>query len=90
MRLFVDDMSGIGHSLDKAQNSYREAMKKLSEGRGNLIAQTEGFRALGVEIKRPINPQLAERAMPENRAADDADDDSDADESEMHVRRLHE
>lgn len=90
MRLFVDDMSGIGHSLDKAQNSYREAMKKLSEGRGNLIAQTEGFRALGVEIKRPINPQLAERAMPENRAADDADDDSDAEESEMHVRRLHE
>lgn len=90
MRLFVDDMSGIGHSLDKAQNSYREAMKKLAEGRGNLIAQTEGFRALGVEIKRPINPQLAERAMPENRAADDADDDRDADESESRVRRLHE
>ncbi|MBK5015586.1 DNA recombination protein RmuC [Pantoea sp. S62] len=90
MRLFVDDMSGIGHSLDKAQNSYREAMKKLAEGRGNLIAQTEGFRALGVEIKRPINPQLAERAMQENRAADDADDDRDADESESRVRRLHE
>jgi DNA recombination protein RmuC len=90
MRLFVDDMTGIGHSLDKAQNSYREAMKKLSEGRGNLIAQTEGFRALGVEIKRPINPQLAERAMPENRADEDADDDRDADESEPRVRRLHE
>ncbi|MXP67654.1 DNA recombination protein RmuC [Pantoea sp. Aalb] len=60
IRLFIDDMTNIGHSLDKAQNSYTLAMKKLSEGRGNLIAQSEAFRALGVEIKRPINSQLVE------------------------------
>nr|WP_075183462.1 DNA recombination protein RmuC [Pantoea sp. 1.19] len=66
MRLFVDDMSGVGQQLDKAQESYRQAMKKLAEGRGNLIAQTEAFRHLGVEIKRPINPQLVGKAMPEN------------------------
>ena len=70
MRLFVDDMSGIGHNLDKAQQSYRLAMKKLAEGRGNLIAQSEAFRSLGVEIKRSINPQLVEQAKP------DQDDDS--------------
>ena len=28
MRLFVDDMSAIGQSLDKAQDNYRQAMKK--------------------------------------------------------------
>ncbi|HAS98849.1 MAG TPA: DNA recombination protein RmuC, partial [Pantoea agglomerans] len=89
-RVLGDDMGGSGHSLDEAQISYREAMKELSEGRGKMIAQTEGFRARGGVIKRPINQQLDERAVPENRAADDADDDSDADESEMHVRRLHE
>ncbi|MCX2959376.1 MAG: DNA recombination protein RmuC, partial [Serratia symbiotica] len=44
MRLFVDDMSALGQSLDKAQDSYRQAMNKLSTGRGNLIGQTEGFR----------------------------------------------
>lgn len=76
MRLFVDDMSGIGHNLDKAQQSYHQAMKKLAEGRGNLIAQSEAFRALGVEIKRPINPQLVQRAQPEE------EDDSWANESE--------
>lgn len=27
MRLFVDDMSAIGQSLDKAQDNYRQAMK---------------------------------------------------------------
>ncbi|VFS36416.1 DNA recombination protein rmuC [Serratia liquefaciens] len=32
MRLFVDDMSAIGQSLDKAQESYRQAMKKLASG----------------------------------------------------------
>lgn len=66
MRLFVDDMSSMGQSLDKAQDSYRQAMKKLSEGRGNLIAQTEGFRQMGVDIKRPINPRLVEQALPDS------------------------
>jgi len=75
MRLFVDDMSAIGQNLDKAQDSYRQAMKKLSEGRGNLIAQTEGFRQMGVEVKRPINPRLVGQALPE---ADDEEDDDDA------------
>ncbi len=66
MRLFVDDMNGIGHNLDKAQQSYQQAMKKLAEGRGNLIAQSEAFKALGVEVKRPINPQLAQQALPDD------------------------
>ncbi|WP_413721642.1 DNA recombination protein RmuC [Sodalis sp. RH24] len=62
MRLFVDDMTAVGQSLDKAQAVYRQAMNKLAQGRGNLISQAEGFRALGVEIKRPINPVLAEES----------------------------
>ncbi|EMW6556053.1 DNA recombination protein RmuC [Citrobacter cronae] len=62
MRLFVDDMSAIGQSLDKAQDNYRQAMKKLSSGRGNVLSQAEAFRSLGVEIKREINPDLAEQA----------------------------
>ncbi|AXF77885.1 DNA recombination protein RmuC [Erwinia tracheiphila] len=62
MRLFVDDMSVVGQSLDKAQESYRQAMRKLAEGRGNMISQAESFRQLGVEVKRPINPRLTEQA----------------------------
>lgn len=63
MRLFVDDMSAIGQGLDKAQDNYRQAMKKLTSGRGNVLAQAEAFRGLGVEIKREINPDLAEQAI---------------------------
>ncbi|WP_445497791.1 DNA recombination protein RmuC [Photorhabdus sp. SF281] len=62
MRLFVDDMQGLGQSLDKAQMSYRLAMNKLTEGRGNLISQAEGFRKLGVEVKRSIDPELSNKA----------------------------
>ncbi|WP_387466608.1 DNA recombination protein RmuC [Photorhabdus tasmaniensis] len=62
MRLFVDDMQGLGQSLDKAQVNYRLAMNKLTEGRGNLISQAEGFRKLGVEVKRSIDPELANKA----------------------------
>nr|WP_238591670.1 DNA recombination protein RmuC [Photorhabdus thracensis] len=62
MRLFVDDMQGLGQSLDKAQINYRLAMNKLAEGRGNLISQAEGFRKLGVEVKRSIDPELANKA----------------------------
>ncbi|MEA1062622.1 DNA recombination protein RmuC [Erwinia sp. HR93] len=62
MRLFVDDMSAIGNNLDKAQDTYRQAMKKLASGRGNILVQAEAFRELGVEIKREINPELSARA----------------------------
>ncbi len=56
-------MSSVGQSLEKAQDNYRQAMKKLTSGRGNLLAQAEAFRGLGVEIKREINPDLADQAV---------------------------
>ncbi|NIF24519.1 MULTISPECIES: DNA recombination protein RmuC [Pantoea] len=86
MRLFVDDMGGIGSNLEKAQQSYQQAMKKLAEGRGNIIAQTEAFRSLGVEVKRPINPQWVEQAQPD----EEIPDEDETDPPSASVRRLHE
>lgn len=63
VRLFVDEMSALGQSLDKAQDSYRQAMKKLASGRGNVLVQAESLRNLGVEVKREINPELMEQAQ---------------------------
>ncbi|MFU0923099.1 DNA recombination protein RmuC [Kluyvera sichuanensis] len=80
MRLFVDDMSAIGQSLDKAQDNYRQAMKKLTTGRGNLLTQAEAFRHLGVEVKREINPELVEQATAQDddfRLRDDTDTNDD-------------
>ncbi|NRA72817.1 MAG: DNA recombination protein RmuC [Gammaproteobacteria bacterium] len=58
LRLFSDDLLSIGHSLSKANHSYEQAVKKLSSGKGNLISQVESFRALGVEVKKPISLDL--------------------------------
>ncbi|NOH84844.1 DNA recombination protein RmuC [Vibrio sp. 03-59-1] len=63
LRLFVDDMEGLGGALDKANQSYQGAMNKLATGRGNAIRQAESFKQLGVEVKRPISPSLAELAQ---------------------------
>ena len=65
VRLFVDEMSALGQSLDKAQDNYRQAMKKLASGRGNVLVQAESLRNLGVEVKREINPELMEQAQSE-------------------------
>lgn len=63
LRLFVTDMEMVGVSLDKANQSYQGAMNKLTLGRGNVIRQAEGFKQLGVEVKRDINPILVEKAQ---------------------------
>ena len=68
LRLFVDDMQVLGTSLDKANNTYLSAMKRLAQGRGNLISQAESFKELGVEIKQPIPPQLVEQSDTPNCA----------------------
>jgi DNA recombination protein RmuC len=51
---FIDDLEEIGKSLHGASQSYEEARKKLSEGRGNLVFQVEELRKLGVKRKAQI------------------------------------
>nr|WP_319553470.1 DNA recombination protein RmuC [uncultured Vibrio sp.] len=65
LRLFVDDMQGLGGALDKANQTYQGAMNKLATGRGNVIRQAESFKQLGVEVKRPISSDLAQLAQSE-------------------------
>ncbi|HAS61644.1 MAG TPA: DNA recombination protein RmuC [Vibrio sp.] len=62
LRLFVEDMEGLGGALDKANQNYQGAMNKLATGRGNVIRQAESFKQLGVEVKRPISATIAEQA----------------------------
>ncbi|WP_332401800.1 DNA recombination protein RmuC [Vibrio metschnikovii] len=66
LRLFVEDMQGLGGALDRANQSYQSAMNKLATGRGNAIRQAESFKQLGVEIKRSIASELVEQAQRES------------------------
>ncbi|MBE1277065.1 DNA recombination protein RmuC [Enterovibrio baiacu] len=69
IRLFVVDIEGLGSALDKAADSYQGALNKLSTGRGNILRQAEGFKTLGVEVKRDISVAMLKRD-----ASDDEDD----------------
>lgn len=60
VRLFTEDMEQLGHSLTKANQSYQQAFHKLTQGRGNILRQTESFRTLGVSVKKNLKSHLLE------------------------------
>jgi DNA recombination protein RmuC len=59
---FVADMEAIGDSLRRTDASYNNAMKKLGEGRGNLIRQVEMLKQLGIRTSKSIPRNLLDRA----------------------------
>ena len=59
---FVSDLEAVGKSLRSADDSYGKAMKKLSEGRGNLIRQVEMLRGLGVRTGKALPRNLLDVA----------------------------
>lgn len=58
---FAADLTEVGKNLDKARNSYEDACKKLSTGKGNAIRQAEMLRSLGVKPSKVIPMVLIEQ-----------------------------
>ncbi|MBI9034889.1 MAG: DNA recombination protein RmuC [Bacteroidales bacterium] len=52
---FIKDLEKVGKQIDLSQQSYHEAMKKLSTGRGNLITRVESLRSLGVKSTKELD-----------------------------------
>ena len=59
---FLDDLVNIGKRLDSTKESYKEAMKKLYDGQGNLIRRTEKLKELGAKASKNIPGNLLNRA----------------------------
>ena len=59
---FTQDLIKVGVSLDATKKSYQDAMGKLTEGKGNLVSQTERLKELGAKAKKSINQKLLDRA----------------------------
>jgi DNA recombination protein RmuC len=59
---FVSDLESVGKNLRGADQSYSSAMKKLSEGRGNLIRQVEMLKGLGVRTGKSLPRNLLDAA----------------------------
>ena len=59
---FLEDLLQVGKKLDEAKSGYAEAMKKLSEGRGNLVSSAEKLKELGAKNAKQIPSRLLERS----------------------------
>ncbi|MGO8719531.1 MAG: DNA recombination protein RmuC [Acidobacteriaceae bacterium] len=59
---FVSDLESVGKNLRAADQSYGTAMKKLSEGRGNLVRQVEMLKELGVRTTKSLPRALLDRS----------------------------
>ena len=57
---FAKDIEDIGKSIDKSKDSYDEAVKKLSSGKGNLIRTVESLKKLGIKSDKQIPDSLLE------------------------------
>ena len=62
LRLFSQNMLDLGTQLGKAQSTYDHAFKQFSQGRGNIISQTESLKDMGVPIKHPLPETLVEHS----------------------------
>jgi DNA recombination protein RmuC len=62
---FVSDLEAVGKSLRAADQSYSLAIKKLSEGRGNLVRQVEMLKQLGIRTSKSLPQNLLDVAAAE-------------------------
>jgi DNA recombination protein RmuC len=60
---FVDDLIDVGKSLEKSTNSYKTAMNKLTEGRGNLVSRAQKLKELGVKSTKNLPQNVIDRSI---------------------------
>ena len=59
---FVSDMEAIGKGIRSADQGYTNAIKKLSEGPGNLVRQVEMLKKLGIRTTKSLPKNLVDIA----------------------------
>ena len=52
---FIQDMEKIGSQLNTVKNTYNESLKKLTTGKGNLIARADKIKELGAKANKTIS-----------------------------------
>lgn len=57
---FVNDMKTIGTRLESTQKAYDEGMKKLTEGRGNLVGKAEELRTMGAKASKNLPKEIVD------------------------------
>lgn len=67
---FAEDLLKVGKGLRTADDSYRAAMNKFSEGAGNVVGQAEKLRRLGLKPSKRLDPALVDASGDDDEAED--------------------
>ena len=59
---FMEDLKLVGKHIEITRKVYVDAMKKLVEGKGNLVSRAERIKELGAKTSKMIDRKLIERA----------------------------
>jgi len=59
---FTEDLISVGNRLDQAKGSYVDAMKKLTDGSGNLVRRAEKIKELGAKTSKTLPTNVLNRA----------------------------
>lgn len=59
----INDLDSVGKSIKKSQDFYVGAMKKLSEGDGNLVRRVEKLKKMGAKAKKDMPENYLKRAQ---------------------------
>ncbi len=76
--LVVESLEDIGKHLDRGQAAYEKTIKRMTEGRGNLVGRVARLESLGAKVKKTLPTALAERAdvpLADNSNENDSDSD---------------
>lgn len=52
----LGDLKMLGDRMDSSQKAYSEIIKKIQDGRGNLISQVEELKDLGAKTEKQLPP----------------------------------
>lgn len=61
--LLSENLIKLGKKIDDASVHYKDTMKKISEGKGNLVSRVQRLKDLGVKAKKNLPENLINRAL---------------------------
>jgi DNA recombination protein RmuC len=63
--LFLESFTEVGFELGQARDAYDKARDRLTDGRGNVIRQTEKMAELGAKVKKDLREKSGVRKLAE-------------------------
>jgi len=59
---FSDELIKVGSNIDSTKKTYSNAMKKLVDGKDNLVRKSERLKELGAKASKKIHSKLIDKA----------------------------